>query len=90
MCPPIRREEPKKPMFAMWCCPHEFGQPLILIRRPLISSGTPVSVKWSRRCAANPREEETPSLQESVPGQAVMSTVDSAPGSPKPTAFKSR
>ena len=41
-----------------------------------------------RNSAANPRDDEMPSLQVSVPGHATMSTMLPAPGWPRPTASK--
>ena len=40
-----------------------------------------------RSSAASPREDEIPSLQVSVPGQAAISTIVPAPGCASPAAF---
>ena len=81
--PPTLRLTPKKPMSATWCWPHELKQPLTLMCRPLARSDRgrcPTRVSCLRSSPASPRDEEMPSLQVSVPGQAVMSMIVPAPG----------
>jgi len=78
--PPLLRLLPKKPMSATWCWPHELKQPLTLMRSPLTasSSSPDFAARRSRSSPARPREAEMPSLQVSVPGHEVTSTMVSA------------
>ena len=71
------RLTPKKPRSATWCCPHELKQPLHLMCRSRAagSSLSSTSVRRLRSSPASPRELEMPSLQVSVPGQAVTVAV---------------
>ena len=66
----------------MWCWPQELKQPLTLMCSPRIdsSSSAPRSSSRIRSSAASPRDDEMPSLQVSVPGQATTSTIVPAPG----------
>ena len=54
----------------------------ILFRREVFS------LTFFRNSAANPRDDEMPNLQVSVPGQLVMSTKAPAPASPSPIACR--
>ena len=78
-------------MFAMWCCPHEFGHPLALMCMALTSSSD-VSMLSSASPNAwfSPMEDVMPSLQESVPGHVTMSRMVSRPGATKSSSLRAR
>ena len=80
--PLILRLLPKNPMSATWCWPQELKQPLTLMRRPRTASSSSncVAARRVRSSPASPREDAMPSLQVSVPGHEVTSTIVPAPG----------
>ena len=74
---------------ATW--PQELKQPETLIRRFFTAASRDAlftARRW-RSSPARPREEAMPSLQVSVPGHAVTSTMVPAPGAARPMAFRS-
>ena len=77
------RLTPRKPRSATWCWPQELKQPLVLMCSDRAWSfwSMPAATSWRRSSAASARDDEMPSLQVSVPGQAVMSVMVPAPGS---------
>ena len=84
------RLTPRKPRSATWCCPQELKQPLVLMCSPASASSwsRPDAASSRRSSAASARDDEIPSLQVSVPGQAVMSLMVPAPGSASCAAFR--
>ena len=73
-------------MFAMWCWPQLFGQPLILMWIFFVSeSVTFIASTRAWMAAFSPIELVIPSLQLSVPGQLSTSVIVCAPASARPS-----
>ena len=76
-------------MFATWCCPQEFGQPLILIVTPRTRSSPSLSTSGrssARIARVSPFEEVIPSPHVSAPGHEVTSSAVPADASARPSA----